>query len=89
MEQNAKQVKRGDRRLKRVNGLKQEGNKHLKQHIISLRISAVEWDSLHDTMQGLQFKRVSDLMREAFKLLQAPPVSSQGTASAGSQSCNT
>ena len=47
--------------------------KSVKQHIISLRVSTEEWNSLHEIMQGLQFKRVSDLMREAFKLVLAPP----------------
>lgn len=47
-------------------------NKSVKQHIISLRVSTEEWNSLHEIMQGLQFKRVSDLMREAFKLVLNP-----------------
>lgn len=40
------------------------------QHVISLRVSAEEWDSLHETMKGLKYKCVSDLMRAAFKLVQ-------------------
>ena len=48
------------------------GERRVKRHIISLRISSEEWDSLNETMKGLQFKRVSDLMREAFKLVLAP-----------------
>ena len=47
--------------------------RRIKQHIISLRVSTEEWDSLHEVMECLQFKRVSDLMREAFKLVLAPP----------------
>jgi hypothetical protein len=34
---------------------------------------------MHDTMKGLQFKRVSDLMREAFKLVQTRTTSFDGT----------
>ena len=40
----------------------------------------MEWDSLHDTMADLQFKRVSDLLREAFKLVHAQPASFVSTA---------
>ena len=59
------------------------GERRVKRHIISLRISAEEWDSLHEIMQGLQFKRVSDLMREAFKLVLTPPASFGDTAAQG------
>jgi hypothetical protein len=44
-------------------------NQRVKRHIISMRISAEEWNSLHETMKCLQVQRVSDLMREAFKLV--------------------
>ena len=44
----------------------------VKRHIISMRISAEEWDSLHEAMKCLQFRRVSDLMREAFKQVLSP-----------------
>lgn len=44
----------------------------VRRHIISMRISEEEWDSLHQAMECLQFRRVSDLMREAFKLVMAP-----------------
>ena len=60
-----------------------KGEKRVKRHIISLRISTEEWDSLHQAMQGLQFKRVSDLMREAFKLVLTPPASFGGSAAEG------
>jgi hypothetical protein len=48
------------------------GEKRLKQHVISLRVSSEEWDSLHEAMKGQKFKRVSDIMREAFKLVLTP-----------------
>ena len=59
------------------------GERRVKRHIISLRISAEEWDSLHEIMQGLQFKRVSDLMREAFKLVLTPPATFGDAAAEG------
>lgn len=48
-------------------------DKRVKRHIISMRISVEERDSLHNIMESLQFKRVSDLMREAFKLVLSTP----------------
>jgi hypothetical protein len=60
-----------------------KGERRVKKHIISLRISAEEWDSLNEIMKGLQFKRVSDLMREAFKLVLAPPNSFGDAAAEG------
>ena len=59
------------------------GEKRVKRHIISLRISSEEWDSLHEIMKGLQFKRVSDLMREAFKQVLIPPASFNDAAAEG------
>ena len=59
------------------------GERRVKRHIISLRISAEEWDSLHEIMHGLQFKRVSDLMREAFKLALTAPTGCGGAATEG------
>jgi len=58
-------------------------NQRVKRHIISLRVSTEEWDSLHEAMQGLQVKRVSDLMREAFKLVLAPPASFETATTEG------
>ena len=49
-----------------------QGEQCVKRHIISMRISAEEWDSLQEAMEFLQFHRVSDLMREAFKLVLTP-----------------
>lgn len=55
-----------------------------KRHIISLRVSTEEWDTLQEIMKGLQLKRVSDLMREGFRML--PPTDSyQGAVPEGSQ----
>ena len=54
--------------------------RNAKTHIISLRISAEEWDALHEIMDGLQLNRVSDLMREAFKQVVAPSSSFQDAA---------
>jgi len=58
-------------------GMKQS-NRRVKSHIISLRVSNEEWNSLRQIMQGQQFKRVSDLMREAFKMVLTPPSSFGG-----------
>lgn len=55
-----------------------------KRHIISLRVSTEEWDTLQEIMKGLQLKRVSDLMREGFRML-APTDSFQGAIPEGSQ----
>jgi riboflavin synthase len=59
----------------------------VKKHIISMRISEQEWDSLHEAMKFLQVRRVSDLMREAFKLVVNPPTfetaSTEGQKRAG------
>jgi 2,4-dienoyl-CoA reductase-like NADH-dependent reductase (Old Yellow Enzyme family) len=60
-----------------------QSKQRVKQHIISMRISAEEWDSLHETMKCLQFQRVSDLMREAFKLVLAPTSSFETVAADG------
>ena len=60
-----------------------QGERRVKRHIISLRVSAEEWDSLHEIMQGRKFKRVSDLMREAFRLVLAPPASFGAAGSEG------
>jgi len=57
--------------------------KGVKRHIISLRVSAEEWDTLHEIMKGLQFKRVSDLMREAFKQVLTPPDELDSAATQG------
>ena len=76
MERSNKQLKRSHQHSTRNDRPLKQNGRQVKQHIISLRISAVEYASLHEAMKGLQFKRVSDLMREAFKLLQAPPASS-------------
>ena len=54
-----------------------------KRHIISMRISAEEWNSLHETMKCLQFQRVSDLMREAFKLVLVPTPSFETATTEG------
>lgn len=53
---------------------------HLKQHIISMRISAEEFATLREAMDHLQCRRVSDLMREAFKLMLVPPPSFETAA---------
>ncbi|HJV36473.1 hypothetical protein [Geomonas sp.] len=45
----------------------------VKRHVISMRVSAEEFDSMHETMKSLHYRRVSDLMRDAFKLLMTPP----------------
>lgn len=45
----------------------------VKRHVISMRVSAEEFDSMVETMKSMHYRRVSDLMREAFKLLMAPP----------------
>lgn len=58
-------------------------NRRIKRHIISLRVSSEEWESLHEIMKGLQFNRVSDLMREAFKLVLTPPVAFEAATSEG------
>lgn len=55
----------------------------VKRHIVSMRISAEEWNSLHETMKCLQFQRVSDLMREAFKLILTPTSSFETAAIEG------
>jgi hypothetical protein len=57
--------------------------RRIKRHIISLRVTTEEWDSLHEIMQGLQFKRVSDLMREAFQLVLASPATFETVATKG------
>jgi hypothetical protein len=51
----------------------------IKNHIISMRISSEEWASLHETMKCLELQRVSDLMREAFKLVMTPASSFEPT----------
>ena len=58
-------------------------DRRIKRHIISLRISAEEWDSLHELMKGLQLKNVSDIMREAFKLILPPTASFENAAAEG------
>jgi hypothetical protein len=50
-----------------------KSEQRVKHHVISMRISGDEWDSLREAMNHLQCRRVSDLMREAFKLVIAPP----------------
>ena len=55
----------------------------VKRHIISLRVSTEEWDTLQEIMKGLQFKRVSDLMREAFRQVLVPPDSLDAAATEG------
>ena len=62
--------------------MKQSGH-CVKRHIISMRISAEEWDSLHEAMKCLQFRHVSDLMREAFKLVLAPTSTFETATSEG------
>ena len=57
--------------------------RRIKRHIISLRISREEWDSMHELMNCLQFKHVSDIMREAFKLVLSPPASFENAAAEG------
>lgn len=63
--------------------MKKRSEQRAKRHIISMRISAEEWVSLHETMQCLQFQRVSDLMREAFKLVLVPPPSFEAAVTNG------
>jgi hypothetical protein len=48
-----------------------------------MRISTEELDYLHEIMKGQQFKRVSDVMRAAFKLVLAPPAALGDAASEG------
>lgn len=48
--------------------MKQSGNR-VKSNVVSLRVSDEEWESLRETMSRLHLDRVSDVMREAFKLL--------------------
>jgi len=60
-----------------------QNGKCVKRHIISLRVSTEEWDTLQEIMKGLQFKRVSDLMREAFRQVLAPPDSFETVAAEG------
>lgn len=57
----------------------------VKRHVISMRVSAEEFDSMHETMKSLHYRRVSDLMRDAFKLLMAPPMDAaiEGAEKAG------
>jgi len=57
--------------------------RRIKRHIISLRVSKEEWDSLHEVMQGLQFKNVSAIMREAFQLVITTPDSFATAATDG------
>ena len=45
----------------------------MKRHIVSMRISSEEFNSLQEIMKGRQFNRVSDLMREAFMLVLTTP----------------
>lgn len=52
----------------------------VKRHIISMRVSAEEFETMHETMKSLQCRRVSDLMREAFKLLMPPSPSFEAAA---------
>ena len=59
--------------------------KRIKRHIISMRISAEEWESLHELMKCLQLKNVSDIMREAFKLVMAPPATLETATNEGQQ----
>jgi hypothetical protein len=54
-----------------------------KRHIISMRISTEEWDSLQEIMKGLQLKRVSDLMREGFRQLLTPAEPFENIAAEG------
>jgi hypothetical protein len=49
-----------------------QSRQRVKRHIISMRISAEEWDSLHEAMKCLKVRRVSDLMREVFKQVLTP-----------------
>ena len=60
-----------------------QGEKGIKRHIISMRVSAEEWDSLNDLRRGLQMRYVSDIMREAFKLIVTPPDSFEAATSDG------
>ena len=60
-----------------------EGGGRVKRHVISTRISRDEWDLLHDAMKCLQFRRVSDLMREAFKLVLDSAPASEAAAAGG------
>jgi hypothetical protein len=55
----------------------------VKRHIISMRISAEEWDSLHETMKCMQLRRVTDLMREAIKLVLTPGQTLENAAAEG------
>ena len=57
-----------------------ESNQRVKRHVVSMRISEEEWDVLNETMKYLQFRRVSDLMREAFKLILTPGASFETAA---------
>jgi len=50
-----------------------------------MRISAEEWESLHELMKCLQLKNVSDIMREAFKLVMAPPATLETATNEGQQ----
>ena len=52
----------------------------VKRHVISMRVSAEEFDSMCETMKSMHYRRVSDLMREAFKLLMTPPTSLETVA---------
>jgi hypothetical protein len=61
--------------------------KRVKQHVISLRISADEMDSLREAMKYTQCRRVSDLMREAFKVMFAPPPSFETAANGTDEVC--
>jgi hypothetical protein len=65
--------------------MKKRSEQRVRRHIISMRISAEEWRSLHETMQCLHFQRVSDLMREAFKLVLAPPPSLEAAGTNGNK----
>ena len=50
--------------------MKLSNQRMIRRHIISMRISSEEWDSLHEAMKCLKLKRVSDLMREALRQVQ-------------------
>ena len=43
--------------------------KLVKQHVVSLRISEKELDSIQEKVKALQLQCVSELMREAFELV--------------------
>jgi hypothetical protein len=44
----------------------------VKSHVVSMRISADEWETLREVMKYLQLDSVSDVMREAFRHISEP-----------------